>query len=274
MQLTLGDRHHDITWRALVMGIVGVPTGSPSRSTIDVDALVRRAEELMGEGADLLEVQPLATAEATGAEDVERLVAAVEALHRRVDVPLACRTPSSAVVRAACAAGAVLVDDSSGFADPDHLAAAVEAGATLVVRPGCPEPGTVPDRSVERDVAALVAVARRAEQAGSAATRIVVDPALDRPGSGSNPLPLLRSSPVLAALGYPVLLSTADLGDPTRLVGPEVDRSHIGHAAHALGIIRGCRLLRTTDVRGARRVADVLAAVLADGASSEAAVRG
>jgi dihydropteroate synthase len=46
-------------------------------------------------------------------------------------------------------------------------------------------------------------------------------------------------------------------------VGTDVtDRREASHAAHALGIALGSRILRAHDVRGARRTADVLAAVL------------
>jgi dihydropteroate synthase len=280
MRLTLGDRHHDVTQRALVMGVVGGARGqSGDRSKDHVDALVRRAEELVGEGADLLEVRDPVAQGARGAEEVDDLVAAVEALHRCVDVPLACRTSSGAAVRAACAAGAVVVDDSGGFADPDLLPAVLEAQATLVVRPGRSGPGAGSGRSIETDVVTAAATsladaAGLAERAGLAATRIVLDPALDQAGSWAQSLLLLRSSCALAALGYPLLLATTDIAFPADLLGPAADRSQAADAAHALGIIGGCRLLRTTDVRGARRVADVLAAVLAGGAPEEGAVHG
>ena len=74
---------------------------------------------------------------------------------------------------------------------------------------------------------------------------------------------LLRESRALAALGYPVLLSASN----KRFLGVLLDldvgeRREATVAAHALGITLGCRILRAHDVRGARRTADVLAAVL------------
>ena len=60
-----------------------------------------------------------------------------------------------------------------------------------------------------------------------------------------------------------MLLSASNKRFLGHLLGTEVtDRNEATHAAHALGIGLGCRILRAHDVRGARRVRDVMAAVL------------
>ena len=67
----------------------------------------------------------------------------------------------------------------------------------------------------------------------------------------------------LVALGYPVLLSASNKRFLGELLELEVDdRREATLAAHALGIALGCRILRAHDVQGARRTADVLAALL------------
>ena len=77
-------------------------------------------------------------------------------------------------------------------------------------------------------------------------------------------LALLRASDVLAAMGWPLLLSASNKTFIGKLLDLEVkDRREASHSAHALGILRGCRILRAHDVQGARRTADVVAAVLA-----------
>jgi dihydropteroate synthase len=92
----------------------------------------------------------------------------------------------------------------------------------------------------------------------------MVDAGLDLGKSEPQSLELLRNHHRLAALGWPLFLSASNkrfLGD---LVGTGVDdRREASHAAHALGIALGSRVLRAHDVRGARRTADVMAAVLA-----------
>jgi dihydropteroate synthase len=91
----------------------------------------------------------------------------------------------------------------------------------------------------------------------------MVDAGLDLGKTEPQSLHLLRTSDLLVGLGYPVFLSASNkrfLGD---LCGTDVvDRRDATNAAHALGIALGCRILRAHDVRGARRTATVMAAVL------------
>jgi dihydropteroate synthase len=92
----------------------------------------------------------------------------------------------------------------------------------------------------------------------------MVDAGLDLGKTEPQSLELLRASDRLVALGYPVFLSASNKRFLGALVGTEVtDRREASLAAHALGIALGCRVLRAHDVRGSRRVADVMAEILA-----------
>ena len=91
----------------------------------------------------------------------------------------------------------------------------------------------------------------------------MLDAGLDLGKTEPQSVVLLRASDTLVALGYPVLLSASNKRFLGHLLGTEVtDRREATHAAHALGVALGCRILRAHDVRGARRVADAIAAVL------------
>src|SRR5437879_407794 len=101
----------------------------------DLDASLRRADELVSEGADIVDVGGVKAGpgpEVGLDEELERVVPAVEALHSRIDVPLSIDTWRAEVARQAYAAGAVLGNDISGFADPDYLNSSAAAGATVV----------------------------------------------------------------------------------------------------------------------------------------------
>jgi dihydropteroate synthase len=105
--------------------------------------------------------------------------------------------------------------------------------------------------------------AARAEAAGIPASRIAVDAGLDLGKTAPQSLELLRSSPVLAALGYPLLLSASNKGFLGLTLDLAIDeRREASAAAHALGLSLGCRLLRAHDVRGTCRVRDMIAAIL------------
>ena len=106
--------------------------------------------------------------------------------------------------------------------------------------------------------------AGRARAAGIPPERIMVDAGLDLGKTEAQSLVLLRASDHLAELGYPVFLSASNKRFLWTLL--DVDRASAGEgtmAAHALGIALGCRVLRAHDARNARRVADVMASVLA-----------
>jgi dihydropteroate synthase len=91
----------------------------------------------------------------------------------------------------------------------------------------------------------------------------MVDDGLDLGKTEPQSLDLLRTSDQLVALGYPVFLSASNKRFLGHLVGADVtDRHDATLAAHALGIGLGCRILRSHDVAGSRRVADTMAAVL------------
>ncbi len=114
----------------------------------------------------------------------------------------------------------------------------------------------------------LVERARRAEAAGLAPERVVLDAGLDLGKTAEQSLELLRASDRLAALGYPVLLSASNKTFLGRILDLEIgERQAASTAAAALGVVRGCRVLRVHDVRGARQVRDLMAAIL-EGAMS------
>ena len=273
MRLGLGERSYDLATRPLVMGILNRTPDSffDKGATFSLDALLRRAHEIAVEGADILDVGGVKAGpgpEVGPQEELDRVVPAVEALHARFELPISVDTWRADVARAAFAAGAAMGNDISGFADPGYLPAAAQAGASVVathirLSPRVPDPEPHYDDVVGTVRDALVDRARAAEAAGILPERIVIDAGLDLGKTWSQSLILLRRSADLAALGYPLLLSASNKTFLGRLLGLEVgERGAASLAAAALGIARGCRIVRAHDVRGTRRVCLVMAAVL------------
>jgi dihydropteroate synthase len=271
--LRLGERTFDVTSRSLVMGILNrTPDSFYDKGRYwDVDQFFRLAEQLAADGADLFDVGGVKAGPGppvSEAEELDRVVPAIEALRARFDVPLSVDTWRASVARAAYAAGAVLGNDISGFADPDYLPAAAAAGASVVAThirlgPRIPDPDPHYDDVVGDVGAFLLERAERALQAGLSDDRIILDAGLDLGKTAAQSLELLRASDRLVALGFPVLLSASNktfLGVTFDLeIG---DRAEATIAAHSLGVSLGCRILRAHDVRSARMIADTVAAVL------------
>ena len=271
--LTIGDRRYDLTERALLMGILNRTPDSfyDHGATYALDALLRRADDLVADGADLLDVGGVKAGpgpEVDEAEELDRVMPAVEALAARFDVPISVDTWRASVAKEAFGAGATVANDISGFADPDYLSVSAAAGATVVathirLAPRVRDPEPHYDDVVAEVSSFLLDRAGRALEAGISADRIVLDAGLDLGKTAAQSLTLLRASDRLAGLGYPLLLSASNktfLGVVLDLAIDE--RRDASLAAAALGIGLGCRIVRIHDVAGHRQVRDVMAAVL------------
>jgi len=271
--LALGDQKFNITSRSLVMGILNRTPDSffDKGATFVLDDLVQRAERLMEDGADLLDIGGVKAGpgpEVTEAEELDRVIPAIQAVHARFDIPLSVDTWRASVAKEAYAAGAVVGNDISGFADPEYLSVAAGAGATVVathirLAPRVPDPEPVYDDVVDAVRAFLVERATRATEMGLSADRIVLDAGLDLGKTAHQSLILLRASDQLASLGFPLLLSASNKTFLGVTLGLEIgERGEASLAATALGVTLGCRIVRVHDVAGHRRACDALEAIL------------
>lgn len=263
----------DITSRALVMGICNRTPDSffDNGEYFGFERFLARVDTIAAEGADVIDVGGVKAGpgpEVSEAEELDRVVPAVEEIRRRFDLCVSVDTWRAAVAREAFAAGAVLGNDISGFGDPSYLGEAAAAGASVVathirLQPRVPDPKPEYEDLVAEVEGFLLDRAGRAEAAGIPRERIILDAGLDLGKTASQSLELLRRSDQLANLGYPLLLSASNkpfLGD---LLGLDVtDRRDASLSAAALGITRGCRVVRAHDVAATVKVRDVLAAVL------------
>ncbi len=240
-------------------------------ATFALDRTLRRAEALVAEGADILDVGGVKAGPGSAvseAEELDRVIPAVEALATRFDVPVSADTWNANVLAAACAAGAVVGNDSSGFGDPGYLPTAARCGASVVVthtrlpaRVRNPEPH---DDDLVADVAAfLVERAQRALAAGLAADQIMLNAGLDVARTAAQSAVLLREGDRLAALGHPLLLSVSGETFPGVLPGASADaRRTASLTAVAYGVAHGCRIVRVHDVTGTVRVVRLVERIL------------
>ncbi len=276
MRLAVGSRTYHLQTRALVLGILNRTPDSffDAGAHFAMDAFCRRAEELVDQGADALDVGGVKAGpgpEVGLAEELDRVIPAIEALSARFDVPLSVDTWRAEVAAAAYETGAAIGNDISGFADPRYLEVSAAAGATVVathirLAPRVRDPEPHYDDLVGEVVGFLVDRVRMAGAAGIPPERIVVDAGLDLGKTAAQSAILLRQSDRLAALGHPVLLSASNKTFLGRILGLEIDqRRDASLAAAALGIAHGCRIVRAHDVGATRRVRDVMAAVLEAG---------
>ena len=281
VSLELGLRRYDLTNRALVVGILNRTTDSfyDRGAYFNLDRFFGRAEQLVAQGADVLDVGGVKAGpgpEVTEEEELERVVPVVASFRERFDVPLSVDTWRASVAAAAFGAGAVVGNDISGFADPGYLPAAAAAGASVVathirLSPRVPDPAPQYDDVVAEVESFLLVRAERALAVGIPPDHIVLDAGLDLGKTAGQSLLLLQSSARLASLGYPLLLSSSNKTFLGVLLGLEIgERRNASLASAAIGIAGGCRLVRVHDVAGTCKVRDLMTAIIESAPPPEA----
>ncbi|HYB88706.1 MAG TPA: dihydropteroate synthase [Streptosporangiaceae bacterium] len=248
-------------------------------TTYDLGAALAAAGRAVADGADILDIGGVRAGpgeDVSVAEEIRRvagLVAAVRAEHPAIVISV--DTWRAEVGRAVAAAGADLLNDAWGGADPRLAEVAAAHGLGLVCsHAGGLAPRTRPHRPAYADVVAEVrayvtAQADRSVAVGVRPDGIVIDPAHDFGKNTWHSLELTRRTADLVATGWPVLVAVSNkdfVGETLDL--PVQERAEGTLAVLAVCAWEGARLFRVHDVRAAR---DALAAVAALRESEEVA---
>lgn len=206
--------------RPLVMGVVNVTPDSFSDGGrfADVDAAVAHGEELLAQGADLLDIGGESTRPGASrppvADELARVVPVITGLVSRGAV-VSVDTMRAEVAAAALDAGAVLVNDvSGGLADPDILRVVADRGAAYVAMHWRAHAAEMQQRATYADVVGevrdeLSARVRSALDAGIGPDRLAIDPGLGFAKTAEHNWELLRSLDELDSLGLPLLLGSS-----------------------------------------------------------------
>jgi dihydropteroate synthase len=273
------------TERPLVMGILNATPDSFSDGGAlrGVDDALARAETLLAEGADILDVGGESTrpgAEPVSvAEERSRTLPVVRAIARRFpDVPISIDTVKSEVAAAAAEEGAHIVNDVSGFRlDPAMAAACAARGLGVVLmhsRGAVHDMATYAHASYAGDPmdAVLEELRERIEEAlarGVEARRIAVDPGIGFAKRAEHSLRVLGTLGRLAALGFPVVVGASRkrfIGELTHRPRP-ADRVAGSVGAAVAAFERGARILRVHDVAATRQALDVVHAIRVAGSA-------
>lgn len=235
-----------------------------------MDAFLARAEELVREGADILDVGGVRAGPGPAVsldEELERVVPAIELLHERFDIALSVDTWNTRVLDEAMRAGAVLANDISGFSSPGYLeAVAKHAGGVVATHirlaPRVADPDPVYD-DVKRDVKDYLSERISwALSAGIGGESIVVDAGFDLGKTTPQSMQLLLATDHLVSLGFPILISASNKGFIGDVLNKAIDQRRAGSLwAAAIGAVKGAKIFRVHDVAGSRQVLDVVAAI-------------
>jgi dihydropteroate synthase len=272
--------------RTLVMAIVNRTPDSFFRPglTWEETAAMDRVHQVVAEGADIVDIGGVPAkpgSEVSPAEEIRRVVAFIAAVRAAYpDLIISADTWRHDVARAACEAGADLLNDTWGGWDPATTEVAAEFGVGLVCsHAGGVPPRTRPFRIAYPDVVADVldttlGLAARAVRAGVDPARIVIDPAHDFGKNTWHSLEISRRLDELTATGWPVLMAASRKDFVGETIGADVEDRLAGTiAVTALGAWLGARIFRAHDVRQTRQALHMVAAIQGD-AVPERVVRG
>jgi dihydropteroate synthase len=272
---TIGARSFDFSRQVAVMAIVNrTPDSFHDRGrTYALDRAVEAVVAAAADGADWVDIGGvpfgLHAGEVTEAEEIERVIPVVEAARAASDVVISVDTYRAEVARLAIAAGADVINDTSGLHDPALAGIVAETGATIVITHSLANPPrTAVIRPTYGDVvgevtAFLSARVNTALSHGVRPEQIIIDPGHDLNKNTYHSLEITRRLPEIARLGYPTLvaLSNKDFIGET-LDAPLGQRLDGTIAANAICILLGARLLRVHDVKAAVTTARMTEAIL------------
>ena len=265
------DRH-GYPWEngTSVMGILNVtPDSFHDGGEYDaVEDAIERAEEMVAAGADIIDVGGESTRpgaeEVPAAEERDRVVPVIEAISD-LDVHISIDTRKASVARAALDAGADILNDVSGLADPEMRLVAADYDVPVVVMhsidtPVDPDADVPYDDVVDDVIEELTERVLLAEKAGLDRSQIIVDPGLGFGKTAAENFDLLGRLEEFAGLGCPVLVGHSHKSmfgaigrDPDARLEPTI-------AGTAVAVEHGADIVRVHDVAANAAAVDVVEA--------------
>ena len=259
-----GARMLDLS-RPRIMGVLNVTPDSFSDGgqlyrdgRVGTDALLARAEQMLAEGADIMDVGGESTrpgaAAVSEAEELDRVVTAVEALAQHCDTIISVDSSTPSVMRESARCGAGLLNDVRGFQRPQALQAAAESGLALCVMHMQGEPDTMQTAPTYSDVLQDIShfLSRRLADVSSVGIdleRVIIDPGFGFGKTAEQNFELLARLEDLCNQDQPVLVGLSRKSMISSVLDRPPEQRMVASVALALmAVERGARIVRVHDV--------------------------
>jgi dihydropteroate synthase len=258
----------------VVMGVLNVTPDSFSDGGrfAEHGAALRHARHMIEEGAAIIDIGGESTrpgaAPASLDEELDRVVPVIESLRSECSIFISIDTSKPQVMRAACAAGADIINDVRALREPDALMTAAHTGAGICLMHMQGEPRTMqaaPEyENVVAEVGAFLADRLAAcRAAGIESARLTVDPGFGFGKRIVDNLMLLKHLDQLRKLGVPLAVGLSRKSMLARITGRDVDDRTPGSIAlAAIAVLNGARIVRAHDVAATVDAIRVAAAVI------------
>lgn len=253
--MRIGSRDFDTEQHCYIMGILNITPDSFSDGGRfeRIDRALFRVEEMIGEGADIIDIGGESTrpgcTEISAEVEMERVVPVIEKIKTEFDIPVSLDTYKAETARAGILAGADMINDIWGLRRDAEMAAVIaSADVSCCLMHNRSE--TTYQSFITDVIEDLRESLTLAERAGIEAEKIILDPGIGFGKTYGQNLEMIASLERLQVLGYPFLLGcsrksvvglTLDLPIGERIEGTLVTT--------AVGVLKGCSFIRVHDIK-------------------------
>ncbi|MEK3800878.1 dihydropteroate synthase [Peribacillus sp. FSL H8-0477] len=266
-----GKHTLDYQNKTIIMGILNAtPDSFSDGGKYDhVDTALRRAEEMVKQGVDIIDIGGESTRpnyeRISDQQELERVLPVIEAITNNLDITLSVDTYKSVVAREAIKAGAHIINDIWGAkADPEMAKVAAEYQVPIILMHNREQMNY--EHFIRDVLTDLTESVRIVKHAGVLDENIILDPGIGFAKNTSLNLEMIRNLDKLVAIGYPVLLAASRksmIGDVLDL--PPNERMEGTGATICFGIQKGCQMIRVHDVKEMARMAKMMDALAGKG---------
>lgn len=266
--MRIGSRDFATTGHTYIMGILNVTPDSFSDGGKfnQIDAALKHAEEMIRDGADVIDIGGESTrpgyTKISDEEEIDRVVPVIEAVKKEFGIPISVDTYKSRVAEAAAQAGADLINDIWGLKYDPHMAEVIaKSGLACCLmhnRDNTEYRNFMED--VKQDLRETIVLAKAA---GIADDKIILDPGVGFAKSYENNLEVIRRLKEFNELKYPVLLGTSRksvIGLTLDL--PAAERVEGTIVTTVMAVEAGCMFVRVHDVKENHRAIQMAEAIL------------
>lgn len=271
--MKIGNREFQTRGHTYVMGILNVTPDSFSDGGTwnDKDSALRHVEEMLEQGADIIDIGGESTRPGHTVvpvdEEISRTAPVIEAVKARFDVPVSLDTCKAEVALAGIRSGADLINDIWGLKYDEKIAGVIAGGGL----PCClmHNRRNADYRDFMQDVAAdLAGSIHLAEKAGIADDRIILDPGVGFAKSYEQNLEVISCLEELKVFGCPLLLGCSRKSVIGLTLGLPADQRVEGTlATTVIAVLKGCMFVRVHDIRENVRAVRMTEAILRGGRS-------
>ncbi len=266
--MKIGNKEFDLEKHCYIMGILNVTPDSFSDGGKfnNLDAALRHTEDMIRDGADIIDVGGESTRPGhvviSQEEEIERVTPVIEAISKNFDIPISIDTYKGDVTLAALQAGADLVNDIWGFKHDPKVAeytARYNAACCLMHNRN----DALYDDFQRDFISELKECVAIAKNAGVADEKIMLDPGVGFGKTYEMNLEIINHLDIMKQLNYPILLGTSRksvIGLTLDL--PADDRVEGTLATTVIGVMKGCSFVRVHDIKENYRIIKMTETIL------------